>query len=223
MIKNKKIELTIRDEKTGKYYAIPVLPEKIEYAEGEKQASTVNIIDLGDVDFLNGVALDSMGWASFFPARYDAGYVGIRNPLQPTAYIKLFNGWKDNGTPLRIICPAAAINQHVYMASFSWDLRGFEGDVYYSVDFKERRTIKPIQLKVNRPAPPANKKTPSKRPGKSKPAQPKYYVVKSGDWLIKIAKRHGIKDWRGQLYNPNKKVIGSNPNLIYPGQKLKLP
>lgn len=222
-LKVKKVELSIRDEKTGKYYGIPVLPERIEYESGEKQANTVNIINLGDVDFLNGVALDGMGWSSFFPGRNDAGYVKIKKPLQPTTYRDLFAKWKDNGTPLRLICPAAGLNKPMYLSSFVWDLRGFEGDIYYSVDFKERKTVKPIQLKTSQLAP--RKKTPAKRPAKPKP-KPKIYVVKKGDWLIKIAKRHGIKDWRKNLYLPNKKPkgpLGPNPDLIYPGQKIKLP
>jgi LysM repeat protein len=226
MIKTVKVELTIRDEKTGKYYPIPVLPERIEYAEGDKQADTVNIIDLGEVDFLSGVALDNVGWSSFFPGRYDAGYVSVRNPLSPTAYKKLFDSWKDNGTPLRLICPAAGINKQVYLSAFTWDLRGFEGDIYYNLNLKERKTIKPIQLSVTRPAPSKSKKTPAKRPAKTAATQPKYYVVKKGDWLIKIAKKYNIKDWRKQLYEPNKKPkgpLGPNPDLIYPGQKLKLP
>lgn len=50
------------------------------------------------------------------------------------------------------------------------------------------------------------------------------YTVKRGDWLIKIAENKlgaGSK-WRA-LYDANRKVIGSNPNLIHPGQVLKLP
>jgi LysM repeat protein len=50
------------------------------------------------------------------------------------------------------------------------------------------------------------------------------YTVKPGDWLAKIAKaKLGAADkWRA-LYALNKKVIGSDPNLILPGQKLKMP
>lgn len=57
--------------------------------------------------------------------------------------------------------------------------------------------------------------------GGSKP-QPsvRYYTVQRGDTLSGIAKKLGIKDWR-TLYNNNKDVIGNNPNLIYPNQKLK--
>lgn len=45
------------------------------------------------------------------------------------------------------------------------------------------------------------------------------YIVKPGDTLSGIAKKLGIPNWR-TLYETNKSVIGSNYNLIRPGQKL---
>lgn len=48
------------------------------------------------------------------------------------------------------------------------------------------------------------------------------YTVKSGDSLGKIAKSLGLSGWQ-ELYNLNKGVIGSNPNLIKPGQVLQVP
>lgn len=44
------------------------------------------------------------------------------------------------------------------------------------------------------------------------------YVVKSGDNLSKIAKAYNTS-WQ-KIYEDNKDIIGKNPNLIYPGQKL---
>lgn len=49
----------------------------------------------------------------------------------------------------------------------------------------------------------------------------KSYTVKSGDTLSGIAEKFGLNWFR--LYNYNKSVIGSNPDLIYPGQVLKIP
>lgn len=71
---------------------------------------------------------------------------------------------------------------------------------------------------VSTPAKPA---TPAKPTTPAKPATPakKTYTVVKGDTLSGIARKLGIKDWH-TLYNNNKKVIGSNPNLIKPGQKL---
>jgi len=48
------------------------------------------------------------------------------------------------------------------------------------------------------------------------------YTVKSGDTLSKIASQHAVKGgWRA-LYKLNRSEIGSNPNLIFPGQRLAL-
>ena len=47
------------------------------------------------------------------------------------------------------------------------------------------------------------------------------YTVVSGDTLSGIAQKEGISDWH-TLYNDNLSVVGSNPDLIYPGQVLHL-
>ncbi|MFE4583069.1 transglycosylase family protein [Streptomyces chartreusis] len=46
------------------------------------------------------------------------------------------------------------------------------------------------------------------------------YTVRAGDTLSGIAARHGTT-WR-QLYAANKSVIGGDPHLIMPGQRLEL-
>lgn len=66
---------------------------------------------------------------------------------------------------------------------------------------------------------PAEAKKPDPKPD-PKP-EPKTVSVKSGDSLSKIAAAHGTT-WQ-KLYELNKGVIGGNPNLIRPGQDLKLP
>ena len=52
----------------------------------------------------------------------------------------------------------------------------------------------------------------------SQPVAQVTYTVKSGDTLSKIGERYGIS-WK-KLYEKNKDIIGSDPNKIYPGQKL---
>jgi cell wall-associated NlpC family hydrolase/LysM repeat protein len=79
-----------------------------------------------------------------------------------------------------------------------------------------------------RPAPYEGTPVPSK-PVVSKPKpEPKPvvhgdYTVKSGDTLsgISLAELHST-NWH-TLYDANKDVVGSNPNLIFPGQKLDMP
>ena len=54
--------------------------------------------------------------------------------------------------------------------------------------------------------------------------QSRTYTVVRGDNLWNISKKYygNGNQWR-KIYNANKKVIGSNPDLIFPGQKLKIP
>lgn len=67
-------------------------------------------------------------------------------------------------------------------------------------------------------------KTPSKDvPATDVPTAGKEYTVRPGDYLSKIAAQAGLgRNWQ-ELYKQNIGVVGDNPNLIYPGQKLKIP
>ena len=47
-----------------------------------------------------------------------------------------------------------------------------------------------------------------------------YYVVQRGDNLVNIAARYNT-NWK-TIYEKNKDIIGDDPNLIYPGQKLAI-
>jgi len=48
------------------------------------------------------------------------------------------------------------------------------------------------------------------------------YVVKSGDTLSRIAAAHKVSGGWQALWKLNRSTVGSNPNLIYPNQKLQL-
>lgn len=67
----------------------------------------------------------------------------------------------------------------------------------------------------------AKKAAAEKKETADKPEEKKTVSVKSGDTLSAIAAKHGTT-WQ-KLYEANKGVIGGNPNLIKPGQELKIP
>ncbi|MEV0113813.1 transglycosylase family protein [Streptomyces sp. NPDC050844] len=79
-------------------------------------------------------------------------------------------------------------------------------------------------------APKAVKERPAKeRPAKERGRTPSHtdrgsgrgdYTVERGDTLSRIAAEHGV-GWR-QVYAANKAVIGGDPNMIVPGQRLDL-
>lgn len=58
---------------------------------------------------------------------------------------------------------------------------------------------------------------------KTKDIAYEYYTVKKGDWLSKIAKAYyGDALKYGEIFKANRDIL-KNPNLIFPGQKLKIP
>ena len=54
------------------------------------------------------------------------------------------------------------------------------------------------------------------------PAARANYVVKSGDYLSKIAAEHGVRGGWQSIYALNRTQIGGDPNLVFPGQHLRL-
>lgn len=221
MVNDVTVEITLRDNKTGDYLTVPVLPPVIEYVDGAAQAHTVQILNLGDVDFPSGVELDTVSWASFFPARYDPSYCTTARLLTPIAYRNRISGWKDAHTPLQLIIPAAGINKTMTVANFPWEYgEGFEGDIYYSITLKEHKSIRPKKLTPQGTVPPRGKKQPAERPAAPVSPKPSTYTVQPGDTLTLIGKRLGIP-WN-TIYQNNRDVIGANPNIIRPGQVLTL-
>lgn len=151
------VDITLKAE--TEYLNVPVIPRKISYDDGSAKPVTVSILQLGDVNFDNGVELDVLSWSCFFPARYDAGYCNTTNLLTPISYRNKLSGWKDNGTELQVIIPSAGINKAMKIKTFKWDFQGFEGDIYYTLTLEEHKDIKPIQVEakkvlVSNPRPP---------------------------------------------------------------------
>lgn len=84
--------------------------------------------------------------------------------------------------------------------------------------------ITPAPKPAPKPAPtpkPAPAPKPAPKPAAPKPAPVRYYVVRAGDNLTSIGRKYG-RSWQ-QLYAANRALIGPNPNLIHPGQKLRIP
>lgn len=70
---------------------------------------------------------------------------------------------------------------------------------------------------------PAPKPTPKPTPTTSKGStQTQYYTVKAGDTLSGIASQFHISGGYQALYAANRSVVGSNPNMIHPGLRLKI-
>ena len=73
--------------------------------------------------------------------------------------------------------------------------------------------------KTGKTGPPAKKTTKVNAGGTNKG---QYYNVKPGDTLSSIASKFNYKGGWEALYHANRGVVGSNPNVIHPGQRLKV-
>ena len=102
------------------------------------------------------------------------------------------------------------------------------GTIHYSITITEykKTSIRKLKVKKKREKNGNKKrakvrKTSNRTSSKSKAGK---YTVKKGDCLWNIAKKfYGKGAKYTVIYNANKKVIGGNPNLIYPGQVLTIP
>lgn len=62
-----------------------------------------------------------------------------------------------------------------------------------------------------------------KKPQSAATENYRYYVVRPGDWLSKIAQKfYGSHKKYMAIFEANRDIV-NNPDLIYPGQKLKIP
>jgi len=223
------VDFTIRDPIDGDFI-FPVNPEEVRIRR-ERQFETATILSLGEIDLVQGERIKEIAFSSFFPKVHDSSYCRCQmNPageegesdlkeqfdptkhLDPQVAMNRLTSLLMRKTPIQLIISGTIINTPAYVTAHDSTFKGGEdGDVYFDITF---RTYRGINI--------GQKSRASNRPD-TKPV-PKVYVVKSGDTLTAIAKRElgSSSKWQ-DIYNANKKVIGRNPDLIRPGQKLVMP
>lgn len=140
----------IMDEQTGTELQLPVNPEKITFKWGRK-IETVNILNLGEIDFTTGDKLTGISFSSFFPTVYVPSYCTTANLNTPQSANAVMNTWKSRYNeptpglkdPIRLIITGAQeINMLAIVSDYESNEHGGEpGDIYYSVSFREWKEI----------------------------------------------------------------------------------
>ena len=206
----------------GREIDIPVLPEKLKVTSpGNNDTATVLV--LGDVLILRKKGLRTVAWDSFFPVN-DAPFVTGRI-TDPVEIVKAIQKARDSLDPVRFLITGTDLDINVRMGveTFDYEERAGElGDFYYSIKLSEWKDYSPRRIVLPpEPAKPAQAKEPERT---GEPPKQKTYTVKAGDCLWNIAKKfYGKGSDYTKIYNANKGTIGSNPNLIYPGQVFTIP
>ncbi|MCO0597369.1 LysM peptidoglycan-binding domain-containing protein [Peribacillus butanolivorans] len=204
---------------------LPVNPESNAYSSPFDYEG-VEVEGLGEITIIKKRGLKEFEISTFWPRDYNPSYCSYSNFISPTAFVNKIESWRNKRQPIRyVVTGAGGVNVSVTIRDFQVQAEraGAPGDVYFSLSLKEWREVKVEKVTVAKPKP-----KPKPRPPKPKPAPQKTYIVKKGDCLWNIAKKRSIygdaMKWR-KIYNhpANRKLIGKNPNLIYPKQKLVIP
>jgi LysM repeat protein len=205
----------------------PVAPSKIQLSVNG-QNKTVNLINDGEINILKAEGLKEISFEALLPnvkypfAVYPDGFRGASH------YIQKLQSLKESKRHFQYILvrqlpnktSLGSTNITCALESFSVSDEAGEGfDETVSMKLKE---FKPYGTKVAT----ISNGYASYRANRETENAPKIgnsYVVKEGDCLWKIAKTYyGTGTKYTALHDANKDKI-SNPNLIYPGQKLIIP
>ena len=185
----------LSDQQTGTDLQLPVNPEKITVKWGRKM-ETVNILNLGELDFTTGDKLKEVSFSSFFPAEYVPTFCTTSNMVTPDSANAVMNAWQSRfNDPVKglkdpiqlIITGAQDINMNAIVTSYESNEHGGEpGDIYYSVTLREWREIAVRKESEEKTASRVNLKV---RPRLVKvPASTGIFGGQEGLW--KIAKQH---------------------------------
>lgn len=197
---------------------LPVNPESISF-KSPFDFTEVNVNRLGGYQIPGYRGLKEFSFESFFPLYHNAAYCSTASVKKPWDLVNKIEKWRDSRKPMRLVITGTGINYSVTLTDFDIEPEkaGHPGDIFYSMSFKEYREVSVLKTSNKTSSNSKKRPTPTKN-------IPRTYTVVRGDCLWKIAKRFYGKGSKWTiLYNANRKVVGSNPHLILPKQKLVIP
>ncbi|MDH5159816.1 LysM peptidoglycan-binding domain-containing protein [Heyndrickxia oleronia] len=214
------VELWLSYNNGAEKLRLPVNPETVNVNSPFENAD-VSIRHFGEYTIIGERGSVEFSFESFFPSYYNPVYCEYSDFPTPSECISTIERWRDERKPLRFIVTGSHVNYAITIREFSYEVQraGNPGDVFYSLSLKEYRFLDTSATPKNvteKPKPSNKQRPPVVNKGTTK--QEKTYTIKYGDTLSKVFG----KDWR-KVYEANRKVIGNNPNIIKPGQKLVLP
>lgn len=148
-----------------------------------------------------------------------SGYIVGFNGIKPQTIIDRLYSYTKKGEYVKYI---GRFNlNHALITSFNENYTNkVNGGCGFSMQLQEVRIAKSAYTAKKTTS---TQQVTSKKPDTTKKSK-RYYTVKSGDCLWNIAKKYyGDGSKYMKIYNANKSVIGKNPDLIFPSQKLLIP
>jgi LysM repeat protein len=219
--------IVLVDEKRSQRFVVPVNPSEITIGDG-RQFNDVSIVGLGVALLAGPMQPQELSFGSFLPRDYDesfCNYVNLEIPEDTVARMLFWMGRNTSQvqqvpTPLRVTITGTTFSQLMVLTEFTHRYVGGEPDaIYYDLTLRQWR-----QQRVRVEETGAGDGTGTGGQRQEPPLSGRNYTVVKGDTLWAIAKRfYGSGSKWGTIYEANKAVIGSNPNLIIPGQTLVIP
>lgn len=202
---------------------LPVNPETVS-VKCASDNITYNVDSLGEI-ILPSKARKAVtvSFSSILPVSRFRSYA-LKYIKSPSWIVEKIRKWMESGLPVKLVITQCKIDMYCTIVSFDYSESGGDVGTYnYSIVLKEYRSVQVNKVTVNKTTKKAAVKKQSAARVNNKSA-PKTYTVKKGDCLWNIAKKYyGDGSKYTKIYNANKKVIGSNHNLIYAGQILTIP
>ena len=208
---------------------LPVPPQKCSIKINGAN-KTVTLIDEGEINILKTAGLTDIEFEARLPA-YNYPYATYKSGFLDAAYfLNYFESLKTSKSPFQFIVSRAtpggkslfSTNMKVSLEDYKIVESASDGfDLTVSIELKQYRdySTKTVKLLTSTEA-----TVEEERETDDAPEAATTYTVVSGDCLWAIAKKfYGDGSRYTEIYNANVDVIGSNPNLIYPGQVLTIP
>lgn len=201
---------------------LPVNPEEVTIRR-EKQFETINIMNIGEIDFAQGEKVKEITFSSFFPREYDPSYCRFPDIPNPQEAMNQLTAWAISKQPVRLMITETIINALVLISAHTTHFKGGQpGDVYFDLTCRTWREIK-VRTAAEIAANSTSVGSAQKSQQDTRP-ESLVYTVKSGDTLWAIAKRqYGDGSRYSDIFNANRDVIGPSPHMIKPGQRLVMP
>ncbi len=199
---------------------MPVNPESFKVQKSGNNDS-VDIVGMIETTIISDPKAVRISFSSIFPKTYFPG-CNVKKPLLPHFYITKISSWMEKKIPIRLYITKCDIVRYMTIEDFSYSQSGGDvGSYDYSVTLKEYHPIKIRQININGKKAEISKKQTARVNNQKKPET---YTTKSGDSLWNIAKKfYGDGSQYTKIYNANKKLIGSNPNIIKADITLTIP
>lgn len=134
---------------SGDAYSVsfPVSPPDFEVGNPYNN-QTVNIQSLGDINMLGKRGLQTVKFASFFPAQAYT-FVQTLSLASPYDYVNQIKKMAESGQPCHISITGTDVSLPVSIDDFTFKEQDGTGDVYFSITLREYRYIMPESSTTN--------------------------------------------------------------------------